>query len=299
MATAGSFDSISVHSPTFGRWLGCAACCLCIADGMRQKLSLFLLIFLASIVPVAASQTNNPQLSRAQEVWEEAIRAKGGREKLEAVRNIFISSRSKYWHGLKRYEVFSQTLNVFPGKMWWWQDYRPDVFGLTVELYDFDRGIKYYTSSDVPPPAPHLIDLGETSLSRTYGLLGYLMETKWLKPTITGVSEKKVKRKKVDVVHTFLVDTVADSTVEYFYLDFWIDRTSRLPVRVSFSRTHRGHSGSSMDVSLSSYVDVNGVKVPSKEGGDKVLVMLNVDYNDELFSKPPSLAAGPDAWKPN
>jgi hypothetical protein len=27
------------------------------------------------------------------------------------------------------------------------------------------------------------------------------------------------------------------------------------------------------------------------------LVMLNVEYNEELFSKPPLIAAGPDAWK--
>jgi hypothetical protein len=59
---------------------------------MVSKLSLLSLILLCSIAPVAASQTDSQQLSRAQEIWEEAIRAKGGREKLEAVRNIFISS---------------------------------------------------------------------------------------------------------------------------------------------------------------------------------------------------------------
>src|SRR5436190_12184687 len=148
---------------------------------MRLKACLLLLIYLCSIAPLAqARQTENQQFSRAQEIWEEAILAKGGRQKLESVRNIFISSRSKYWHGLKRYEVFVQELNVFPGKMWLWQDYRPDVFGLTVELCDFDNGIKYFINSDVPPPQPHVLAPYETSLSRTYGLLGYLMETKWL-----------------------------------------------------------------------------------------------------------------------
>ena len=106
---------------------------------MVSKLSLLSLILLCSIVPVAASQTDSQQLSRAQEIWEEAIRAKGGREKLEAVRNIFISSRSKYWHGLKRHEVFTQSLHVFPGKMWLWQDYGSDVFGLNVYVYNFDN----------------------------------------------------------------------------------------------------------------------------------------------------------------
>ena len=265
---------------------------------MVSKLSLLSLILLCSIVPVAASQTGSQQLSRAQEIWEEAIRAKGGREKLEAVRNIFISSRSKYWHGLKRHEVFTQSLHVFPGKMWLWQDYGSDVFGLNVYVYNFDNGIKYVTNTDIPPPRPRAIEQNETALSRTYGLFGYLMETKWLKPTITGVSEKTHRRKKVDVVHTFLADDVVGLVTKYYYIDFWIDRTTRLPVTVSYSQTHSGRRGPSLDVSFSSYVEVNGVKVPSKDSiSGEHLVMLNVEYNEELFSNAPTIAAGPDAWK--
>src|SRR5688572_13443450 len=103
---------------------------------MRFKVVSLLLICLCSPSSFAIPQSDNQQLSRARRVWEDAIVAKGGRERLESVRSIFISSRSKYWHGLKRYEIFTQELNVFPGQIWLWQDYRPDVFGLTVELYN-------------------------------------------------------------------------------------------------------------------------------------------------------------------
>jgi len=266
---------------------------------MGLKTCLLLLVYLFSIAPLAkARQTDNQQLSRAQEIWEDAILAKGGRQKLESVRNIFISSRSKYWHGLKRYEVLVQELTVFPGKIWLWQDYRPDVFGLTVELYDFDKGIKYFTNSDIPPPQPNVMAPYETSLSHTYGLLGYLMETKWLKPKVTGFKETTLRGRKVDVVHTFLNDSVEGLAPEDFYIDFWLDRETHLPLRVSYTRMQLGQKSSPTNIIFSKYVDVNGIKIPSEnDASGKVVVQLSVDYNEKLFSKPPSIASGPDAWK--
>jgi hypothetical protein len=269
---------------------------------MRFKVVLLLLICLCSTASFASSQADTQQLSRAQRVWEDAILAKGGRERLESVRSIFISSRSKYWHGLKRYEVFTEELNVFPGKMWSWEDYRPDVFGLTVELYDFDKGIKYITNSDVPAPQPHAIPPYETVLFRTYGLLGYLMETKWLKPKVTGLNESSLRRRKVDIVHTVLTDHVEGFSPENIYIDFWIDRETHLPLKVTYTLTKLGQRGSPTDIGFPEYVDINGIKVPSKteiDGvRDSVVVQLNVSYNEELFSRPPLIAAGPEAWKP-
>jgi len=268
---------------------------------MRLAAVSLLIICLCSVTSIASSPSDTQQLSHAQRVWEEAILAKGGRERLESVRSIFISSRSKYWHGMKRYGVFTEELNVFPGKMWLWQDYRSDVFGLTVELYDFDKGIKYITSSDVPPPEPRAIEPTETVLSQTCGLLGYLMETKWLKPQVIGLNESSLRRHKVDIVHTVLTDHAEGFLLEEIYVDFWIDRQTHLPTKVSYARTKLGQKGSPMYIALPEYVEVNGIKVPSKTEIDgvrgNVVVQLNVSYEEELFSRPPSIAAGADAWK--
>src|SRR4029077_8921248 len=136
-------------------------------------------------------------------------------------------------HGLKRFEVFTQELTIFPGKTWLWQDYRPDVFGLRGELYDFDQGIKYITNSDVPSPQPQGVVAYETALSHTYGLLGYLMETKWQRPKVIGFDEKQFRGRKVDVVHTVLTDHPEGFVPEFIYIDFWVDRTTHLPSKVS------------------------------------------------------------------
>ena len=196
-------------------------------------------------------QTNIKQLSRAEQVWEQAIVAKGGRKRLESVRSIFISQRSNYWHGLKKYEVFTEELAVFPGKSWSWTDYRPDVFGLTVEMYNFDTGIKYISNADVPPPQPHAISGYETTLSQTYGLLGYLMETKWLKPKVIGLDEGTFEKRKVDLVFTMLKDDVEGFFSEDLYIDVLINRTPHLPVWVSSSRTSRGEKGSWSEIRFS------------------------------------------------
>lgn len=81
------------------------------------------------------------------------------------------------------------------------------------------------------------------------------------------------------------------------YIDFSLDRETHLPVKVSYSRMKSGEEGSWTEITLSEYVDVNGIKVPSKTDTDRIVVRLNVDYDEELFSKPPSIAAGPEAWR--
>jgi hypothetical protein len=269
---------------------------------MRLKRGILLLtLSLCSHASLASLQADNRELSRAQQIWERAIVAKGGRERLESVRSILISQRSKYWHGLKKFEVFTVELNVFPGKSWLWDDYRPDVFGLTVEVYNFDTGIKYLSNSEVPPPQLQAIRADETVLSNTYGLLGYLMETKWLKPQVIGLDEAAIGRRKVDVVHTRLKDDVEGYLPEDLYIDFSIDRETHLPAKVSYSRMKIGEKGPWTEVTLSEYVDVNGIKVPSKisiEGEtNRVVVQLNVDYDEGIFSNPPSIADGPGAWR--
>jgi len=175
------------------------------------------------------------------------------------------------------------------------------VFGLTVEMYNFDRGIKYFSNADVPPPQPHAISGYETVVSHTYGLLGYLMETKWLKPKVMGLDEATLGKRKVDVVHTLLKDDVEGFLSEDLYIDFSIDRKTHLAVRVRYSRMKFGEKGSWNEITVSGYVDVNGIKVPLDETIEgvtgRISVQLNVNYDEGLFSKPPSIAAGPEAWR--
>ena len=87
------------------------------------------------------------QSNPAERLWEQAITAKGGREALYGVRNLFVSSRRDYpSRRLKKNQLRHEVLYVLPHKFWSWSDYRPDVFGLRIEMYDYERSTKYVIS---------------------------------------------------------------------------------------------------------------------------------------------------------
>jgi hypothetical protein len=230
----------------------------------------------------------------AQRIWEQAIVAKGGRERLDAVQNLVISTIGNYTAGSgKANTVRTEALFVLPNKVWIWSDYRSDVFGLTVEMLNFDSNTRYFINSDNPTPRPLAIPSNEKSEARIHGILSYLLETKWLKPVLIRVSTARIGRRSVDVVQT----TVGDKRV-----DFALDRETHLPMRVSYYHTRGGESVLDVAEDLSDYTETSGIKVPqSRRVGDsldKVRIQINVAYNQDIFSKPPSIAAGPAAWRP-
>jgi len=245
------------------------------------------------------------QESTQQEVrriWEQAIAAKGGRERLQAVQNLVISKVGNYpTSSGKTNTVRTEAFFVFPNKIWMWMDYRPDVLGLTVETYNFDSRVNYIITSDDPPPIPQAIRPSETSKSHTHGLLSYLLETKWLKPELVSAKTERIRRRTVDVVRTTLRDDVEGFSPENKYIDFAFDRETHLLIRVSYY--HKRGYEEVLDVAenLSDYTEVNGIKVPQKSevGGsiEKISIQINVPYNEDIFTKPPSVAAGPEAWK--
>lgn len=270
---------------------------------MKLHLKILLSIFFTLVFVGLSGGLGSARLqaSRAQQIWEQAIAAKGGREHLHAVRNIVISSRGQYRHGLKIYQVHTEAFFVFPNKIWTWNDYRPDVFGLTVEMYNFDTGVRYFSNSDNPPPQSHVIPSYETNLSNTYGLLGYLLETKWLKPKILGTSAERIEGRTIDVVHTMLQDNVSGFLPEDRYIDFAFARTTHLPVRVSYYHVRGGERVLDLTEYLSDYTEVNGIKFPQQrkvEGSiDRIKIQINVEYNEDIFNKPPLVQAGAEAWK--
>lgn len=238
----------------------------------------------------------------ARRIWEQAIVAKGGRARLDAVQNLVVSTVGNYTASSgKANTVRTEAFFVFPNKVWTWSDYRPDVFGLTVEMLNFDSNTRYFINSDNPPPVSLSIPSNETSAAQTYGLLAYLLETKWVKPVLVSASTARIRRRTVDVVHTKLRDDVKGYLPDDKRIDFAFDRETHLPIRVSYY--HKRGDEEVLDVAenLSDYTEVNGIKVPQKGEVDgsveKISIQINVEYNEDFFNKPPSIAAGPEAWK--
>ncbi len=235
----------------------------------------------------------------AAQLWEQAIAAKGGRERLHRVRNMVISSRAEYGTHLgKRNSWNQEELDVFPNKKWHWSDMRPDVFGLRVEMYNYERRVFYISTPDAPEKETRQIPDYKTWERST--LLNdqvlYLMETSWVKPEPIAIYRSTVNGQTVDIVETQVFNE---------RIDFALDSITHLPSRISYynkSITGRGPLTIS-NVDLSDYVEVNEIKVPRKvkpENGSvfSTKIQMNVEFNEEIFTGPKAIEAGPEVWRP-
>jgi len=228
-----------------------------------------------------------------QRLWEQAIAAKGGRERLDAVRNLIISSRAEYRTStFKKNHIRQETLYALPNKFWTWNDLRPDVFGLRIEMYNYDTNVKYVISEGEPNNQPEPITDNKRKDLFLSSLLPVLPESKWLKPVLVKASTGSRGLRPVDVVQT---------TVNGKRVDFGLDPKTHLLVTVSYYDVVRGKTYVT-SLALSDYVEISGIKVPQTIKYDdgteyNQSYQFNVEYNQDLFIKPPSIEAGPEAWK--
>lgn len=257
----------------------------------------FHIIDVGPVAAVGVPQTPARETSQsdlAERIWEQAIAAKGGREALHGVRNLVISARGEYRsRRLKKNQVRQEVLYVLPDKFWSWTDYRPDVFGLRIQMYNYESSTKYTLSEGEPNSELEPInDLDRRTRDVLWALLPYLPETKWLKPELIGATAGNVGRQTVDIVET---------SVNGKRVDFAFDRTTHLPIRVSYYRTARNKTYVTA-IDLADYVEVGGIKLPQTvrfDAGnqDKKSYQLNVGYKEDIFTKPTRIEAGPNAWK--
>jgi hypothetical protein len=221
-----------------------------------------------------------------------AIAAKGGRENLHGAKSLLTS----YHRTLK--------LCVFPDRLWEWDDSRPSPFGLSVRMYNTGLQIGYYLKKGMKKPVqdydPEYI-IGRLMRDQ----LVYFMETAWVKPVPYDYGEDFFRGQPVDVVYA----RIGDMKISYL-----LDRNTHLPVAYRHHVTiHQrklptGHiipeHESARPITLVDYVDVNGIKMPSKVQylPETAFVLktyqINVQFDPTLFERPPSIKAGKDAWRP-
>lgn len=237
--------------------------------------------------------------SEAKRIWELAIRAKGGREKLHSIKSMVTTSRAEVARALSgNFSTRVETLFVFPNKRWAWRDYRPSVFGLTMQMYDYAKGLKYHqvfgTETDgklVPFEESERWQIGE-NMPR---IAIELMETYWLRPIPRNVSEAKVKGKNVQIIQTDLDGT---------RIDFVVSQDAHLPLQVNYYYYDAiGKKTRVNTYDLSNYVPIEGVmmattiKAEGETGSETTTFQFNVDFNEDIFEKPPRFEDGPQAWK--
>jgi hypothetical protein len=260
-----------------------------------MKSILFLILILGSVSMVFSqnsSKTENELRKEAERLWELAIQAKGGRERLHNIRNMFISSQTQYYWGVKKITNRRESLYVFPNKWWVWDDNRPSVFGLTMEMYNLETRKKYLVTDGQKNVGLQPIESNYKSTNFS-ALVTDLMETKWNQPTPEKVYSGKEGKDKVDIVQIILIGQ---------RIDFALDKRTHLPVRVIAYLNEKP----SYNARLLDYVDVSGIKMPSRivleDKYDKTeykrTYKFNIEYNEDIFKTPPlPIESAASAWK--
>jgi hypothetical protein len=249
----------------------------------------FRLLFIL-LLPAAASAQDSRDARRAEALWEQAVAAKGGRGRLYEVGSLLISYRdtARNFLGVVVHRGDFEALHVFPDRIWTWDDALPPPFKLTVGWLDLGRNRRCVLYEGAAAPACAAAERpgppADEGLVQTQYL--YLLETRWVKPTPVGVGAGRVGLKKVDVLHARFRDR---------RIDYFLDRETRLPLRVSVFRGTGARATLSLD--FSEYASVGGVMLPGRQGRGRIDFQINPPYDESVFTRPPSLEAGPHAWR--
>lgn len=152
---------------------------------MKFILSSIVLFLCSASFGFAQSSSKPDDNSRheAERLWELAIEAKGGREKLYSIRNMVVSSDGKFYQGLKKINIHIEDFYVFPNKWWSWRDQRPSIFGLNMSMHNWESR-KAYTVQFESAPFRGLEEIDTNDENTNFAGItpDLLLETKWNKP---------------------------------------------------------------------------------------------------------------------
>ena len=227
----------------------------------------------------------------AEELWEKAIAAKGGRERLHAIRSVLITKDFKYWvTPFKRARNLHVTLVVLPDKSWSWDDYRPGKLGLRVKMINPERNYNWLTYPNDPKSPRRLTHTIEPNLPFFH--LREMIESPWLQIVPFKATSQRIKSKTFHVVYVR-----AGAWVAKYYLDTKTFLLARIEF-VTLSDMEKTWG----TYQFFDYVEVDGIQVPSKyRVGDSAKIprvyQFNVEYDPGIFERPPTVEAGPDAWR--
>ena len=225
--------------------------------------------------------------TEAKALWEQAIISKGGRDQLYSVNSLVLSYREtvRNFLGITVHRGIVETLYVFPDKLWGWDDGLPPPFHLSILSVDLERNVRCVVSGSGTPACGPAKQRG--SASENEGLLQaqylYLMETRWVRPIPVEVTKSK---SKFDVLHTRL----GGKRIDYF-----LDRKTHLPMRVVVFNGSGDRP--TLRVEFSNYVRVGAIQMPGKQKRTTISFQINPTYDENIFTRLPSLTAGPHAWQ--
>jgi hypothetical protein len=263
--------------------------------------------------------------ARARQLWEEALQAKGGRDRLHAVQNFLISGEIQVEAVKGSHTTEVQWLHVLPGKAWL-HEYTPEfVVSLDATVINIERDLCMKILSPARGDVPSLSLCLPTAYAERLiqNPTIYLIETKWIRPVPIRTYEGRRGLKRVDVVET---------AVGNLRVDFYLDRKTRLPVKLvtdEYGAIYKETQAKGLTVYFDNYVTIDGIQMPTKvvreprhvplnEFSVPSLVLsheprfpekvrrdtellkykFNVEYENTIFDGPASRKVKATDWKP-
>jgi hypothetical protein len=274
----------------------------CRIAGLKATYILILAVSTIIFCATATAQIKEPtakERADAVRLWDQVVKAKGGREKLRSISNMMLTKGSNFPN--VQIEFY-----VYPNLYWEWSKGKIVYEYTDASMANLDRGV--YLFDPQPENAARLQPVrGGASYRETWlmNACTFLLETKWLQPRPVRIRSAKVGKERLDVIETNF------PTLEEYKnwgIDFYIDPES-LVVRMAVSRDYKGEHYN--EWFFEDFRNVDGIMLPTKGAVQRDLTkwpsknrfsplsfQFNVAYDDQLFERAPSVAAGPDAWKP-
>ncbi|HWR37705.1 MAG TPA: hypothetical protein VN622_17725 [Clostridia bacterium] len=230
----------------------------------------------------------------AKKVWESVIAAKGGRDRLHAVRTLGVRlDGGRDWYQLYAFE--------FPSKVW--KRTGPDE--PVVKVLDGERGTGAFVGrhfKKLHSPRKGQVEVSIAAINPEnvklsveaevcYAVVHFLLETAWRRPEIVALDETVRLGKPVLVVYVndcfggaaYVIDPVTKLPSEY--INFDVRRIGdKLPPLPQASRSSVGR--------LDNYVAIDGIMLPGRTYGreGKMTYEVNRDYPESLFHTAPTLS---------
>ena len=267
---------------------------------MRQSFCTIVLALFC--LGVAGARSPHVDRQTAEALWEQAVAAKGGRGRLEAIQSFAIQKRTEFGRLMLRDVAtgkVSQVVCALPDGWWEFLDYRPGKMGYSVVAANAQTGLGWSTHGG--PAGPLLRRY--TGLAYRVRQLQYVyfLETRAVRPTLLRADQVRRGFKTFDRIETRVEDDL---------VVFELDRETHLPVRIETSRKNtlpppRPGMAPPGDMrfvyELDRYSVVAGIQVPGrvKLGGDAsdVRVEINPEYDASIFTTPPSPDSTIDSWR--
>jgi hypothetical protein len=233
---------------------------------------------------------NTLGVTDAVQLWNLVLSAKGGRQRLETVSSMYVSTKAQ--SGSANHDLY-----VFPDFSFSYS-YWPSRERVDIVVYNAKRSVSWWQEGADAAQVER--DTETASEAMKEALFTFLLHSKWINAQPLRIRKERTGLKRLDVVET---------DVDGWRVDYYLNSTTHLPLKVvyGYSKIERAEGVMNRIVRLEDYKEVGGIMMPHRlifsftDGPEKsdqrATYEINVDYDEAIFEHPPTPGMKPNAWR--